>query len=140
MGDGLCGHLSFYFMLMLKTLLLIGCGGGVGCVSRYLLQIGLHGVHLLSIPWATFCANVLGSTLIGVFYAISERFGLPTDVCLMLTTGFCGGFTTFSTFSYENMFLLRQGDYLSFSLYCLLSVACCVGGVVLGNYLVWLRW
>ena len=131
--------LFFMFKLMVKTLFLIGCAGGLGCIFRHLLQMALHSIHFFSIPWATFTANLLGSMLIGAFYAVSERFGFSTDVRLMLTTGFCGGFTTFSTFSYENMFLLRQGDYFSFALYCVLSVACCIGGVILGDYLVWTR-
>lgn len=73
-------------------------------------------------PWPTFIVNILGCALISLFYQYSDRWGLSQETRLMLTTGFCGGFTTFSTFSYEGMTLLRQGYYLTYATYLLFSI------------------
>ena len=78
---------------------------------------------LFFFPWATLTVNVAGSFLIGLFYALSARLHLSEETRLFLTTGLCGGFTTFSTFSHENLALLRQGAYGAFALYATLSVA-----------------
>lgn len=113
----------------------IALGGGTGSVCRYLLTKLFSEIHWFSLSWGTLIANVLGSVMIGAFYALSDRFSLSQEVRLMLTTGFCGGFTTFSTFSNENLLLLRSGDYFTFAIYALLSVACCILGVALGGCL-----
>lgn len=126
--------LSFPLLLMLKILLFVALGGGAGSVCRYLLSRLLSDAHCLSLSWPTLAANVFGSLLIGAFYALSDRFSLSQEVRLLLTTGFCGGFTTFSTFSYENMLLLRNGDYLTFLLYVVLSLSLCLVGVMLGSW------
>lgn len=73
-------------------------------------------------PWPTFMVNVIGCLLIGFFYQYSERWGLTAEGRLMLTTGLCGGFTTFSTFSYESMNLLRNGHISTFFIYLILSL------------------
>lgn len=107
---------------MSKILLAIFLGGGTGSVLRYCVQIALHErIVPYSFPWATFTVNIIGSFLIGLFYALSERFNLSTEVRLMLTAGLCGGFTTFSTFSNDGLILIKQGFYGVFILYTLLS-------------------
>jgi CrcB protein len=85
----------------------------------------------------TFLVNISGCLLIGIFYALSEKGNLLTpEWRLFLTTGFCGGFTTFSSFAYENVNLLRNSDFLYFGLYILSSVVLGIAGVYLGIFLI----
>src|SRR3954466_13288434 len=86
-------------------------------------------------PLGTFVVNTIGCLLIGIFYALIEKGNLLTpEWRLALTTGFCGGFTTFSTFAYENMNLLRTGDYLYFVLYAAGSVILGLAAVYVGIF------
>jgi CrcB protein len=111
---------------MIKNILLVGIGGGIGSIFRYLCQKWVYQLYPYSFPWGTFIVNVSGCFLIGVFFAASEKTTLVSAGWrLFLTTGICGGFTTFSTFAFENMNLLRSGD----SSYLLLYI---LGSVVLG--------
>lgn len=127
---------NIYGPVMSKILLAIFLGGGTGSVLRYCVQMALHErIVPYSFPWATFTVNIIGSFLIGLFYALSERFNLSTEVRLMLTAGLCGGFTTFSTFSNDGLILIKQGFYGVFILYTLLSItlgiiAALAGGAV----------
>lgn len=108
---------------MTRILIAIFLGGGMGSVLRYCIQLMLHERILpYSFPWGTFTVNILGSFLIGLFYALSARFNLSTEVRMLLTTGLCGGFTTFSTFSNDGLMLIKQGFYGTFVLYTLLSI------------------
>lgn len=109
---------------MLKTVLLIGTGGFIGSVSRFLVQEWFVQVSDSKIPWGTFTANILGSLIIGIIYAIVQKQGfLSHEIKLLIAVGFCGGFTTFSSFAAENLNLLKDGAYLPFAFYTLLSVA-----------------
>ena len=92
----------------MKTCLLIGIGGAAGAILRYLLgMLPLSG----DFPLATFLTNLLGAIAIGLVIGVSERFPqLPRELVLFLKTGFCGGFTTFSTFSLETLTLLEGGQ------------------------------
>ena len=117
----------------MKTALLIFTGSGVGGVLRYLVQKGFVDAGYIHFPAGTFVVNILGCFLIGLFDALAERNNvISPDLRLALTTGFCGGFTTFSTFANENMNLLRNGDYLYFSTYIILSIVLGIGAVMLG--------
>lgn len=108
---------------MTKELIYIFLGGGTGSVLRYCMQVALHErIIPYSFPWATFTVNILGSFLIGLFYTLSARFNLSTEVRMLLTTGLCGGFTTFSTFSNDGLIMIKQGFYSLFILYTLLSI------------------
>ena len=124
---------------MTKALICIFLGGGTGSVLRCCVQLALHErIVPYNFPWATFTVNIVGSFLIGLFYALSARFNLPTDIRLLLTTGLCGGFTTFSTFSNDSLILLKQGLHGLFLLYVVLSVtlgvaAALLGGALIGN-------
>jgi CrcB protein len=110
----------------MKNILLVGLGGGVGSILRYVCQKWFAENLSQSFPWGTFFVNLVGCFLIGIIYAISEKTTLFTpQVRFLLIAGLCGGFTTFSTFAFENMDLLRSGDVMYFSLYT-------VGSVVLG--------
>ncbi|MBK6346155.1 MAG: fluoride efflux transporter CrcB [Bacteroidales bacterium] len=108
---------------MLKVLLVIGSGSFLGGISRYLVSRYVQNTLITAFPFGTFIVNLIGCFLIGLFFGLSERDNLSNaEVRLFLTVGFCGGFTTFSTFSSENMALLRDGSFLYFSLYTGLSV------------------
>lgn len=118
---------------MSKILLLVGCGGFLGSMSRYLCQqVAIK--HLpLAFPYGTFLVNILGSFLIGIIYGLSERGGwLTPEWRFFLATGFCGGFTTFSTFSFESLTLMREGNYLNLGLYVALSVILGLAAAFLG--------
>lgn len=122
----------------MKELLYIFLGGGAGSVIRYLTQMAVD-EKTASFPWGTFIVNTAGSLLIGLFYSLSERFHLSFEVRLFLTVGFCGGFTTFSTFSHDMLSLLKGGFYGTFASYLFLSIALGIGavlaGIVLGKHL-----
>jgi CrcB protein len=125
---------------MFRLLTIIAVGGAVGSVSRYLLQLLVARHFVQPFPVGTLLTNVLGCLLIGFFYAAAERgtIGSP-ELRLLLTTGFCGGFTTFSTFSYETIALLTDGQYLYGALYVasslLLGLAATFAGVVAVRFL-----
>lgn len=107
----------------MKSLLLVFIGGGTGSVARYLLGKYLNSTTT-GIPYGTFAANVLGSLLIGIIlgWALKNN-SLSSNTALLLATGFCGGFTTFSTFAYENHVFLKSGDFMTFGLYAIASFA-----------------
>lgn len=115
---------------MWKSLLLVFVGGGLGSVLRSLLGRWLV---CTGFPWATLLVNLLGSFLIGLLYALISRQLLGNEARLLLTVGFCGGFTTFSTFSNENLHYLKAGQFGLFSVYVLASLACCLLAVWLGD-------
>jgi CrcB protein len=108
---------------MIKTLLLIGTGGFIGSISRFLTSRFMQNHFPSAFPFGTFFVNIAGCLLLGLIYGFSERSSLLTPGWKMfLTVGFCGGFTTFSTFANENLALLRDGDFFHFILYTGLSV------------------
>lgn len=121
---------------MIKEFIAIFLGGGIGSIMRYSTQLLIHErITVYNFPWATFTVNIAGSFLIGLFYALSAKFNLPAELRLLLTAGICGGFTTFSTFSNDNLAMIRQGEGLMCMLYILLSVvlgivACYAGGAL----------
>ena len=109
-----------------RIFLMIGIGGGLGSVARFACYRYITGLYPSSFPWGTFIVNAVGCLLIGIFHALAEKGNMLTpEIRLFLTAGFCGGFTTFSAFAYENIGLLKTGDFLNFSLYT-------VGSVVVG--------
>lgn len=121
---------------MLKTLFLIGSGSFIGGIARYLTSRAVQNSIASSFPYGTMVVNLIGCLLIGVIFGISERTNLINDEWrIFLTIGFCGGFTTFSTFANENMILLRDGNFFHFSLYTGLSVFLGLVAVFLGNAL-----
>jgi fluoride exporter len=115
-------------------MLLVALGGLVGCVARYWLsgvvqRLGDHGF-----PSGTLVVNILGSLVIGVVMSLSLERGLVDEgLRILLTTGFCGGFTTMSTFSYETFVLLRDGEHLLAIANTGVTFAACLGAVWLGS-------
>ncbi len=109
---------------MIRTLLFIGGGSFLGGIARYLVKIGCGKLFPATmLPLGTLVANVAGCFLIGLFYGIASRHTtMSQDMLMFLTVGFCGGFTTFSTFMNENMSMLQGGEFLSSLFYTVLSL------------------
>jgi CrcB protein len=117
---------------MIRNLLLVALGGAAGSVLRYLLS----NINT-SFPWGTFTVNVLGSLLIGLLVGFVSKGVLSPDMKLLLITGFCGGFTTFSTYANESFGMMKAGDVLQTALYVGASVVIGIlavwGGMMLSN-------
>lgn len=111
-------------------------GGGIGSVCRYLAGLSITRQFTTAFPAGTFIVNITGCFLIGLLYGVANRHAwLTVEWRLFLITGICGGYTTFSSFSYESISLIRQGNYAYFLLYVILSVVlgllATVGGAAL---------
>lgn len=108
---------------MLKVLLLIGSGSFLGGIARFLLSNFIKNSVLSAFPFGTFAVNILGCFLIGLFYGLSGRTAfIGPELRTFLTVGFCGGFTTFSTFANESVTLLKGGSVFYFAAYIGASV------------------
>jgi fluoride exporter len=122
---------------MFRLLLIIGSGSFIGGIARFLISRYVQGHALSSFPLGTLLVNLAGCFLIGVFYGLSERGSLMNaELRMFLTVGFCGGFTTFSTFANENISLLREGDFFYFALYTSLSIFFGLLATYMGNLII----
>lgn len=120
----------------MKQILLVFIGGGFGSVFRYVLGKYLNNFES-GIPYGTFAANILGSLFIGIILGLAAKNEtLSQNQTLLLATGFCGGFTTFSTFAYENHIFLKNGDFALFAFYTIASFVVAFLAVFAGIYLV----
>ena len=96
------------------TLLLIGVGGALGSMARYLLSTLVYRLVPSLFPFGTFAVNVVGCVLFGIIVGLAEqRFVLRPEARVFLLIGVLGGFTTFSTFAFESFELLRDGQFMS---------------------------
>jgi len=121
---------------MVKQLLLVFVGGGFGSVLRFIIGKFLNNTEN-GIPYGTFVANIVGSLLIGIILGMAAKNDtLSSNQTLLLATGFCGGFTTFSTFAYENHVFLKAGDFTSFAIYTIASFIIGFLSVFFGMFLV----
>ncbi|NRD22959.1 fluoride efflux transporter CrcB [Winogradskyella litoriviva] len=119
----------------MKQIILVFLGGGFGSALRFIIGKWLNNSEN-GIPYGTFLANILGSLLIGVILGLAAKNEtLSQSQTLLLATGFCGGFTTFSTFAYENHMFLKSGDFMSFAIYTIASFVVGFLAVFAGMYL-----
>ncbi|MCC6462912.1 MAG: fluoride efflux transporter CrcB [Saprospiraceae bacterium] len=107
----------------MKLILIIGAGSFIGGVARYLLGQWVQAKAATAFPYGTLAVNVLGCLAIGLVLGWSVRHSPPVEWRFFLATGFCGGFTTFSTFSNETLALLREGQTAAASAYVVASLA-----------------
>lgn len=103
---------------MIRTLLIVGTGGFIGTVLRYLVQVYAEKLMNSTFPLGTLLVNVAGSFLIGIVYAFAEKGNLMnSEWRIFLAVGICGGFTTFSTFAMDNLNLMKDNSILQLMLY-----------------------
>lgn len=114
---------------MLKNFLLIGIGGAAGSMLRYTAALIISNRNF---PYSTFAVNIIGSFIIGIVMAFSlKNANFQNNWQLLLATGLCGGFTTFSAFTFENLQLMQNGRYL-------ISILYISGSLIAGMLAVWL--
>ncbi len=109
---------------MYKVIIAVGLGGFAGSVLRYLVSRLVSGVNFLSLPLGTLLVNIIGCFVLGLFTGLFSRAqGMSPELRLLLTTGLCGGFTTFSTFMGENFDMARSGHLALLAAYVAISLA-----------------
>jgi fluoride exporter len=114
----------------MKTLIWVFIGGGGGSISRYLISKALNNSHL---PYGTILANVLASLLLG--YITGKTLEANHPLTALIAVGFCGGFSTFSTFSNESFHFIQNGNYMQALLHMALNLGICFFAIGLGTYL-----
>ena len=122
---------------MLKSLLIVGAGSFIGGAMRFLLSTFMKNICAQGFPWGTLAVNLLGCFLFGIIFAIFSRNNSADNALyLLLTTGFCGGFTTFSTFANESVQMLQHGNTFGFVGYVATSVIAGFLLIALGYWIV----
>ncbi len=120
----------------MKTVFFVGLGGFLGTIVRYGINVVLKSPNF---PVSTFLANLLGCIIIGLIVGLAQKIAIADNVKLFLTTGFCGGFTTFSAFALENQKMITSGQISQALLYMLSSVIlgliCVYAGIMIGEKL-----
>lgn len=118
--------------MLMKNILLVGLGGMIGSVARYLAA---YCIRHDSFPYATLLVNIAGSLIIGMVMGIASRQEDFGNWRLFLATGICGGFTTFSAFAWENLQMLQQQRYIAFASYTGVSIALGLLAVTIGYWI-----
>ncbi|MGO4385185.1 fluoride efflux transporter CrcB [Specibacter sp. RAF43] len=113
----------------------LAVAGGLGAAARFAIDAAIRGRLLTVFPWATFLINVTGSLALGVLTALAAASNLPAAWSLILGAGFLGGYTTFSTASYETIRLLAERRYLASLGSALGSLLACVAAAAVGLWL-----
>jgi len=117
----------------LQSYILVFAGGGIGAALRYWLSGVVHERLGSAFPYGTLAVNILGCFVIGIVMAsMQERFLAHPSLRVFLTIGILGGFTTFSSFSYETIAMLKDGEFFYSSVNILASLVCCIAGTWLG--------
>ena len=121
---------------MVKTLLLVGLGGAIGSIFRYITHWLTSKYFQSSFPISTFLVNILGSLLIGLFIGyLGKYYPENHPLKFLLIIGFCGGFTTFSSFALENYNLLQNNNQITAYIYMATSIILTISAVGFGSYL-----
>ena len=119
----------------MKSFILVFIGGGLGSGLRYLISNAMN-QYSKALPYGTFTVNILGCLLIGIILGYAQKENaLSSNQTLLLATGFCGGFTTFSAFANENLELIKNGEIFNFSVYTIGSILIGILAVFIGFYL-----
>jgi CrcB protein len=117
----------------MKAAVLIFIGGGLGSVVRFLLGRWVSGLHHLNFPLGTLVVNVVACFLLGLIVGFADhKQVMSADMRIFWAIGFCGGFSTFSTFSYETLQLLHQPAVASGVLYVVASIVMCLAATLVG--------
>jgi CrcB protein len=124
---------------MIQTYVWVALGGALGSMARYWMANAVAALTGPAFPWGTLGINIIGSFVIGLFYALTGpggRFDVASDARIFVMVGLCGGFTTFSSFSLQTLLLLQDGEVVRAGAYIIGSVVLCLlfvwVGVLLG--------
>ena len=117
---------------MFRFLVYVIVGSSLGGAARFLSQEFVQKNFPSFIPLSTLSVNIVGSFIIGIIYALAEKSKISPEVRILIATGFCGGFTTFSSFAFENVKLMQDGEFFNTALYILLSLVIGFIAVYLG--------
>ena len=121
---------------MIKSVLIVGIGSFIGGALRYLISTLFKQYCTQGFPWGTLLVNLMGCFIFGAIFALFSKYSSTSHPwCLLLTTGLCGGFTTFSTFAYESVLRLQQGNLSGFISYVATSLIAGISLFALGYWI-----